>query len=156
MQSIREIFNITSVEALNAARDQFEVELTSKLKPLVDALDKNILSSDVAAIETHMAYVESWRARLVRYHAFASAFTDHAKDSTFLTSKTNDDGEKVVKVPEIERDAYRRKLSGGFAALQGYLEGMIDSVDSRVNLAKKVLGIEVNDNAAKSNQIRSN
>jgi len=31
----------------------------------------------------------------------------------------------------------------GFSALQSYLEGLIDCIDSRVNLAKKVLGIEV-------------
>lgn len=150
MQSIKEVFNIMTVEALNAARDQFENELQTKLNPLFTALEKNILSSDVASIEQHMAYIESWRARLVRYHALASAFTDHAKDSTFLAAKmSGGDGNgvvgldvKVIKIPEIERDAFRRKLSGGFAALQVYLEGMIDSVDSRVNLAKKILGIE--------------
>lgn len=142
MQSIKEIFNITTVEALNAARDQFEGELTIKLKPLTEKLESNILSSDVPSIEQHMAFVEAWRSRLVRYHAMASAFTDHAKDSTFLGSKVITSDEKTVKVPEIERDAIRRKLSGGFSALQGYLEGLIDSVDSRVNLSKKVLGIE--------------
>lgn len=141
MQSIKDIFNINTVEALNAARDQFEQEINSKVSPLVDKLDQNIMSSDVASIEQHMAYVESWRARLVRHHAFASAFTDHAKDSTFLTAKTNGEGEK--RIPEIERDAFRRKLSGGFSALQLLLEGMIDCVDSRVNLCKKVLGIEI-------------
>lgn len=141
MQSIREIFKIDSVESLNAARDQFETEIEIKLQPLVDKLEQNILSSDVVSIEQHMAYVESWRARLVRYHALASGFTDHAKDSTFLTAKLADETSK--RVPEIERDAYRRKLSGGFSALQSYIEGMIDSVDSRVNLCKKVLGIEV-------------
>ncbi len=90
MQSIKEIFTINSVEELTAARDQFEGEINAKIEPLVAALEKNILSSDVASLETHMAYVESWRARLVRFHSFASAFTDHAKDSTFLSSKTTD------------------------------------------------------------------
>lgn len=142
MQSIKEIFTINSVEELTAARDQFEGEINEKITPLVAALEKNILSSDVASLETHMAYVESWRARLVRFHSFASAFTDHAKDSTFLSSKTTD-GTESKRVPEIERDAYRRKLSGGFSAMQTYLEGLIDCVDSRVNLAKKVLGIEI-------------
>lgn len=141
MQSIREIFKINTVEELNAARDQFEQEINTKIQPLVDKLNQNILSSDVVSIEQHMAYVESWRARLVRYHALASAFTDHAKDSTFLAAKSSDENAK--RIPEIERDAFRRKLSGGFAALQDYLEGLIDSIDSRVNLSKKVLGIEV-------------
>lgn len=143
MQSIKEIFNINTVEALNAARDQFESELDAKLNPLIEKLQSNVLSTDVTSIETHMAFVESWRARCVRYHALASAFTDHAKDSTFLAAKTNGDADKPVKVSEIERDAHRRKLAGGFAALQTYLEGLIDSIDSRVNLSKKVLGIEV-------------
>lgn len=143
MQSIKDIFKIDTVEALNAARDQFEGEITSRLQPLVDKLDQNILSTDVTSIETHMAFVESWRARLVKIHALASAFTDHAKDSTFLAAKTNGDSEKPIKISEIERDAHRRKLSGGFQALETYLEGLIYSIDSRVNLSKKVLGIEI-------------
>jgi len=149
MQSIKEIFSINTAEALNAARDQFEAEINERVQQLVDKLNQNILSSDVASIEQHMAYVESWRARLVRYLSFASAFTDHAKDSTFLVSKwTSGNGiedatDAPKKLSETERDAIRRKLAGGFAALQTYLEGLIDCVDSRVNLAKKVLGIEV-------------
>jgi len=87
MQSIREIFKINTVEELNAARDQFEQEINTKTEPLVAKLEQNILSSDVVSIEQHMAYVEAWRARLVKYHALASAFTDHAKDSTFLAGK---------------------------------------------------------------------
>lgn len=143
MQSIREIFKITTVEELNAARDQFESELDIKTAALVDKLDQNVLSSDVSSIEQHMAYVESWRARLVRYHSFASAFTDHAKDSTFLASKTTNGDAEGKRIPEIERDAFRRKLAGGFSALQSLLEGLIDCIDSRVNLCKKVLGIEI-------------
>jgi hypothetical protein len=139
---ISEIFKIDTVEALNAARDHFEEGLDTKTEPLVDALNQNILSSDVASLEQHMAFVESWRARLVRYHSFAVAFTDHAKDSTFLAAKSNGE-EKVKPFTEIERDAFRRKLSGGFSAIAGRLEGYIDCVDSRVNLAKKLLGIEV-------------
>jgi len=143
MKSIKEIFKINSIEELTAARDQFEGEINERISPLVAALEKNVLSSDVASLEQHMAYVESWRARLVRFHSFASAFTDHAKDSTFLSSKTTDITGESKRIPEIERDAYRRKLSGGFSAIQSYLEGLIDCVDSRVNLAKKMLGIEV-------------
>lgn len=139
---VSDIFKINTVEALNAARDQFEQELDTKTSPLVDKLDQNILSSDVASIEQHMTYVESWRARLVRYHSLASAFTDHAKDSTFLAAKSSDEV-NTKRIPEIERDAYRRKISGGFAALQVRLEGLIDCVDSRVNIAKKILGIEI-------------
>jgi hypothetical protein len=145
---ISEIFSISSPEALTAARDQFEEDLNAKIAPLIAQLESNVLSSDVASIETHMAFIESWRSRVVKYHALASAFCDHAKDSTFLVSKwTTETGAEeagpVKKLSEIERDAYRRKLSGGFAAIQVYLEGIIDSIDSRVNLAKKVLGIEI-------------
>ena len=149
---ISEIFAIDTVTALTAARNSFEETLDVKIAPLVAQLEANVLSSDVASIETHMAFIESWRSRLVKYHALASAFCDHAKDSTFLVSKTTD-GDKPVKLSEIERDAYRRKLSGGFAALQTLLEGYIDSIDSRVNLSKKVLGIEVNDGSFKKNKV---
>lgn len=139
---ISEIFSINTPEALTAARDKFEEDLHAKIAPLVTQLESNILSTDVATIETHMAYIESWRSRIVSYHSLASAFCDHAKDSTFLQAKFTE-GDNPVKLSEIERDAYRRKLSGGFVALQVLLEGYIDCIDSRVNLAKKVLGIEV-------------
>lgn len=149
---ISEIFSINTPEALVAARDKFEEDLNAKIAPLVLQLESNILSTDVATIETHMAFIESWRSRLVKYHALASAFTDHAKDSTFLQAKFAE-GDKPIKISEIERDAYRRKLSGGFAAIQTLLEGYIDSIDSRVNLAKKVLGIEVTEFRGKGKAI---
>lgn len=141
MQSIKEIFKITTIEELNAARDQFEQELHTKLYPLTAKLDQDILSSDVASIEQHMSFVESYRARLVQYFSLATAFANHAKDSTFLPAKT--DGENAKRTPEIERDAFRRKLAGGFSALEVRIEGYIDCIDSRVNLSKKILGIEV-------------
>ncbi|MGC1582100.1 MAG: hypothetical protein WA766_11485 [Candidatus Acidiferrales bacterium] len=149
---ISEIFSINSPAALIAARDKFEEDLNVKIAPLVAQLESNVLSSDVASIETHMAFIESWRSRLVKYHSLASAFCDHAKDSTFLADKGTSDGHESTpskKLSELERDAYRRKLAGGFSALQALLEGYIDSIDSRVNLSKKVLGIEVNDTSSR-------
>lgn len=145
IQSIKQIFNISTAIELIEARDQFESELNAKLEPLVLMLQQNLLSKDITSMEKHMCDVEAWRVRLVDYLTLAGGFTDHAKDSTFLASKTSfsNDNETPKKVTDIERDAYRRKLSGGFVAIQGRLEGLINCVDSRVNLAKKMLGIEV-------------
>lgn len=139
IQSVKEIFNIQSIQDLKEALDQFEVELEFKHKPLIDMLDKNILSQDISSVEMHMTFVESWRARVVRYLAFSSAFVEHAKDSTFLPSTTSVEGKKITGA---EIDAFRRKTAGGFVALQIYLEGIVDCIDSRVNICKKILGLE--------------
>jgi hypothetical protein len=145
IQSVRQIFQITSTEDLKHALDQFETELDAKVQPLVDMLQQNMLSTDVTSVELHMSFVESWRVRVVKYLSLASAFVEHAKDSTFLPAKATplEGEEKPTKMSEIERDAYRRKMAGGFVALQIYLEGLVDSIDSRVNLCKKVMGIEI-------------
>lgn len=145
ISTIRDIFKVNTVADLEQGLAQFDTELNDKVEPLLEKLRQNILSTDVTSVQIHMAYVEAWRVRLVKYLSLASAFVEHAKDSTFLAEKHKDNGdsEKPTRVPEIERDAYRRKMSGGFVALQVYLEGLIYSVDSRVNLCKKVLGIEV-------------
>lgn len=148
MRSIQEIFEINNADDLTAARIQFEKELHEKLRPLKIMLQQNIMSKDVTSIELHMTEVERSRVNLVTYYGLVAGFVEHAKDSTFLISKVGD-GDVPKKVTDTERDAYRRKMAGGFVALQIYLDGMIDSVDSRVNLCKKLLGFDSNDFSGK-------
>ena len=134
--SIREILDIKTVEDMQLALQAFDKELEDRLAPLCSELDKNIFSQDVSSVSLHMGEVESWRARVVRYLSLATGFVQHAKSSGFLPMK-----DKATS--ELDRDAFQRKLAGGFTAWQVRLEGIVDCIDSRVNLAKKFLGIEI-------------
>jgi hypothetical protein len=134
--SIREILKIQTVEDLGAAFLQFDSELDRFLEPLYKALDMNIMSSEVQDIVAHMAYVEKFRGRVTRYFSLAAAFTDYAKSSIFIQPTAKG-------VTEFVRDAHRRSLAGPFQALSERLEHLIDSIDSRVNLCKKITGMEV-------------
>ena len=135
ISSVREILKITTVDSMKAAFDTYESELDQALTPLIEKLNQNVLSTDVTSIQTHMGFVESWRERLVKHLSLTTGFVEHAKSSVFLPAKDK-------SITELDREAARRTLTGGFAALQVRLDGLISCVDSRVNLCKKLMGIE--------------
>ena len=134
--NIREILALKTVEDMENALRSFDEKVIERLKPLDELLDTNILSSDIVSIQLHMTVVESFRARVVRLLAFAAGFVQHAKDSTFLPEKSKERS-------ELDREAFQRHIAAGFIAWQTQLEGYVDCIDSRVNLAKKLLGLEV-------------
>lgn len=134
--NIREILALKTVEDMENALRSFDEKVIERLKPLDELLDTNILSSDIVSIQLHMTEVESFRARVVRLLAFAAGFVQHAKDSTFLPEKSKERS-------ELDREAFQRHIAAGFIAWQTQLEGYVDCIDSRVNLAKKLMGLEV-------------
>ena len=113
----------------------YEVDLATVLGPLEAQLCRNIITAAPGDIMQHMGYVETWRNRVTRYLMVAAACTEHAKSDHFEPVSDK-------KMTEEKRRAYQRRLAGGWAALQAWLEELIRSVDSRVNLCKKVLGID--------------
>ena len=133
--SIREILKITTSEQLQAAFLQFETELWDRIKPLEAVLEKNIMSPDVPSTLQHMAYVESWRNRITRYLYLADGFVSYAKSSQFALPVEKGTTEAV-------RDAWKKTLCGPFEAVQRRLENLIETIDSRVNMCKKKVGME--------------
>lgn len=83
-----------------------------------------------------MCYVESWRDRVTKYNALTSAFVEHAKSTYFVLPP----GKGITAV---DKEAHQKKLLAGFVGLRCYTEELIKSVDSRVNLCKKLMGIEL-------------
>lgn len=134
--SIREILKIKKPESLAAAFEQLEQDMEERLKGLENELDKNILSSDVIDTMKHMTWVESWRNKVSRYQYLVSGFVEYSKSSQFSMP-----AEKGVT--EAVRDAWKKSLSGPYVALQSRLDNLIESIDSRVNVCKKVLGTEM-------------
>lgn len=133
--TILEILKIKTEQDLDAALGNFESDLYRTLKPLRDRLVMQILTQDVPELELHMTFVECWRDRVGKYLSLASCFVEHGESTDFLlpTSKG---------VTAMDREAYMTKMTKGFSAIKKDLEELIRSIDSRVNLCKKLLGIE--------------
>lgn len=135
INSVVEILRINTETELFKAMSEFEVALQDNLKPLRTKLATQLLTQEVPQLEMHMTYVESWRDRVAQYLSFASTFVEHGKSTFFLLPNG-----KGVTTPD--RDAYTKKMTAGFIGLRDDLEQMVKSIDSRVNLCKKLLGIE--------------
>jgi hypothetical protein len=125
---------LTEKDLLDALTD-FESDLNLALDPLVQQLARNIITGAPQDIQQHMGYVETWRDRVTRFLMVASACVEHAKSDHFEVISEK-------RVTENKRESYQRRLAGGWVALKIRLEHLIDSIDSRVNLCKKVLGID--------------
>lgn len=137
VETIHQIITITDEEILLQEFYGFETSLESIIMPLRANLAKQVLSADVVNMETHMTYVEAWRDRIAQYLRLVNAFVEHAKSSHFILIKGKGTG-----ITETDRTAYQKKLTAGMLAMQRYLLDLIDAIDSRVNLCKKLLGIE--------------
>jgi hypothetical protein len=140
VETIHQIISITEEPVLLQEFYEFEESLTGRLTPLREKLAQQILSSDAAKLENNMTFVESWRDRVSMYLRLAEAFVEHAKSSHFMLVK-----QKGTTLDD--RTAYQKKLTAGMLATAHDLLRLIDSIDSRVNLAKKLYGVD--DNALK-------
>jgi hypothetical protein len=139
VSSIVEILKIRTEKDLHDALGEFEGTIEQTLKPLTDKLRQQVLTSEVQQLEMHMTFVESWRDRVAKALMFAAAFEQHGKSHYFLLP-----GGKNITT--TDREAYQKSITSGASALCAYLEHLIRSVDSRVNLCKKLLGNEAEGN----------
>lgn len=135
VNSLSEILGIKTEQDMNAAIGQFESSLELTMKPLTDRLKQQVLTQEVQQLELHMTFVESWRDRVAKALMYASAFEQRGKSHHFLLP-----GGKGITA--TDREAYQRTIVAGASALCVYLEQLLRSVDSRVNLCKKLLGNE--------------
>lgn len=93
------------------------------------------MSPDVPSTFQHMAFVEAWRNRVARYLYLVDGFVSYSKSSQFSLPVEKGTTEAV-------RDAWKKTLCGPFEAVQRRLENLIESIDSRVNMCKKKVGME--------------
>jgi hypothetical protein len=139
VNSIVEILGIKTEADFKTAFGEFEGTVEATFKPLRDKLQQQVLSSEVQQLELHMTFVESWRDRVAKALMFASAFENHGRSHHFLLPS----GKNITAT---DREAYQKSITAGSAALCVYFEQLLRSVDSRVNLCKKLLGSEVESN----------
>lgn len=134
--TIVEILGIKTEADLIQAIQEFESSLTVNLKPLCDRLKQQVLTSEVQQLELHMTYVESWRDRVSKYLMLSNALQSHGESHRFLLPT----GKNVTAT---DREAYMTGLTNGASACCKYLEQLIRSIDSRVNVCKILLRSEV-------------
>ena len=132
---VQHILAITKEEDMLRELGKFEDAIYEAGAPLINLLRLDIRSTDVVSILDHMTEVERWRERVCRWYALARCFVEHCKSDHFIVRR--DKG-----VTEFDRTAYQKRLSAGFIGIETWLDGLIESIDSRVNLAKKLVGIE--------------
>lgn len=137
ISKIRQILEITKEEDLKKEFGDFEDQVDLSFHSLRTNLAKDIRSTEVTSLLDHMTDVERYRERLVKALSLAEAFSSHCKSDAFTVPK----GKGVT---DFDRTAYQKRLTAGFIGMVVYLEGAIYSLDSRVNLCKKLLGIEDN------------
>lgn len=132
---VQQILALTKEEDLIRELGKFEDAIYEAGDPLLRLLRMDVRSNDVANLLDHMTNVERWRERTTRWYGLATCFVSHCKSDHFIVKR-----EKGIS--DFDREAYQKRLLAGFLGLECWLEGLVRSVDSRVNLCKKLAGLE--------------
>jgi hypothetical protein len=133
---IKDILAMIDTKDMIAELGHFEDRLDVTLAPLQTLLEKDIRDNpEPGELMDHMTDVERWRERTVRFLSVANTFLEHCKSDHFKLKS----GKGIT---EFDRKSYQKNLTAGFQGMQTYLEGLVYCIDSRVNLCKRVLGIE--------------
>lgn len=135
IHTIAQVLKINTEQDLLQQLVQLDEQYEEDMVPLTNALAKNVFSMDPHSLSAHAGLVDSWRDKISRFLMIASALVEHAKSDRFELPAQKGN-------TEIKRDMHRRSLSGGFDAWKTRLDHTIRSIDNRVNLCKKLLGIE--------------
>lgn len=136
ISSIREIRGVNDQETLLEMENQFDKDIHASLQPLVKLLDANVMPLDQVSLQNHMTSVESWRSRVVRLLSLSTSFVQHSESEGFRLKK-----EKGVTGDD--QDAHKKHMCAGFKGMTVLLEGLVDCIDSRVNLCKKLVDVDV-------------
>lgn len=136
IQNIRDVLQLKTAEDVLRTGLEYNDDVRDYLTPLEQLLERSILHGDPVKLEQHMADVEAWRGRVARQLYLVSAVVEYGKSNRFALAS----GKGVT---EAIRDGYRRSFLWPWTAVESYLEELIACVDSRVNLCKKKLYMEV-------------
>lgn len=132
VSTVSQIINITKEEELVKQMIIFEDAVDRRMAPVEDLLSKDIKASNEFMIEKHMSTMDSYRQIAVRIHALAACFLEHSKSSWFAISKSKE-------VSDFDRHAKQKQMIAPFTGLEARSEGLIKSIDSRVNMCKVLL-----------------
>lgn len=124
-----QVIAVTNEEDLFREMAALEVAADKRIEPIEKLLSIDVRGSQETTLESHMSQVDSYRQKSVRLHSLAACFLEHAKSSNFaLTSGT-----------EATKRAKEKQLTAAFEGMVVRYEGLIKSIDTRVNLCKSLL-----------------
>jgi len=132
INKIQQILKITDEHKLVEEFARFEDSIDDVFDPLKELLASDVRTTDVASLQDHMSEVDSYRVRVVKALALATAFLYHCKSDHFIVAKAKG-------TTEFDRVAYQNKLRAPFEGIVVYLDGVIRCIDSRINQVKKLL-----------------
>jgi hypothetical protein len=131
------ILKITTEEQMFDEFEQFNTAIEIAVAPLVKKLEFSVMGQDNKQLMDHMIFIECWRDKIGRYFSLAYMLVEHCKSSIFLPEKP-----ESGKITSVLKEAHQKRLSAGFSSIMKDLELKISSIDSRVNLCKKLLDID--------------
>lgn len=131
VSKVQEIINITKEDELLKELASFENAVEKRIKPIEDLLGVDIRSAEEVTVQNHLTAVDAYRQIAVRIFALSACFLEHAKSPYFA----------LVKGTEFERNSKQKQLIAPFAGLAARCEGLVKSIDSRVNLCKVLLRV---------------
>ena len=131
VSKVSDIIRITVEADLLKEMESFESACEKRVQHLEDLLSIDIRSGEEVTVQNHMTAVDSYRQIVVRIFGLTTCFLEHAKSSYFaLASGT-----------EFQRNAKQKQLIAPFMGMSTRYEGLIRSIDSRVNVCKILLRV---------------
>ena len=150
--SIRQhLDTVKTPEDLNAQFVQFEAGIDEFMETtgLEYRLDQDIYApEDGLDAKFHATNINKHRHRIARFLSIAKAAFHFSKGFSIAYKLTpdeihTDDGKtktkKIYKLTRESRESFKHELSAPWEGLVSYLEETLKTIDSHVNMAKKIL-----------------
>lgn len=134
VSTVAQIIEITTEDKLIEEMKMFDRAMEKRIEPIETLLsvDVRAQSGSEQAVEDHMTAIESQRQAAVRLHALSACFLEHAKSPWFALKKTAGVNAEMIRSKE-------KMLVAPFEGMTTRAEGLVKSIDSRVNLCKVLL-----------------
>lgn len=134
VSTVAQIIDITTEEKLVEEMKAFDKAMEKRVEPieLLLSIDVRSQSNSEQNVEDHMSAVESQRQAGVRLHSLAACFLEHAKSPYFALKKAAGVNAEMIRAKE-------KMMIAPFEGMTVRAEGLVRSIDSRVNLCKMLL-----------------
>ena len=132
VSTVAQIIAITEESSLIQELGLFEKAVEKRIEPIENLLSLDIKSANEFTLEQHMSKIDSYRQISVKIHALASCFLEHAKSPYFA----------LAKGTGFERESKQKQLTAPFQGMVVRYEGLVKSIDSRVNMVKTLLRLQ--------------
>jgi hypothetical protein len=141
ISTVQGIIALTTEADLLKEMAAFETAADKRIAPIEKLLAVDIRSTEETTVQNHMTAIDAHRQAAVRIYALAACFLEHAKSPYFGLA---------TKGTEFERSSKQKQIIAPFTGMSVRYEGLVRSIDSRVNLCKVLLRVS-GDNTTNTN-----